>query len=153
MKKIVLTVLVSGLSLTGSTQIIGVSDYVREVPGLEMTFGKGIIELDTLENRNVDEYWFSEEPTLSGIQSVMNEAKRILELNYLTFSEPEEDDSELSEKVNYSFADQIFNQIGNGGEVVILYYFLPDYRPNSEVIWGLQFYVDETTASVYIFQL
>lgn len=153
MKKIVLTVLVSGLSLTGSTQIIGVSDYVGEVPGLEEEFGKGLIVLDTVENRNIDEYWFSEEPTLSGIQSVMNEAKRILDLNYLTFSEPEEDGSELSEKVNYSYADQIFNQIENEGEVVILYYYIPDYRPKSNLIWCLQFYVSETFASVYIFQL
>lgn len=153
MKKRFLTVLVSGFSLTGSTQIIGVSDYVREVPGLEVTFGKGLVVLDTVENRNVDEYWFSEETTLSGIQSVMNEAKRILELNYLTFSEPEEDGSELSEKVNYSYTDQIFNQIENGDEVIILYYFIPDYRPKSNAIWGLQFYVSETEASVYVFQL
>lgn len=153
MKKIFLTVLVSGLSLTGSTQIIGVSEFVREVPGLEEELGKGLIVIDTADNKNLDTYWYQEKPTLSGIQSVMNEAKRILELNYLTFSEPESDDSQLSEKVNYSFSNQIFNQIENGGEVVILYYYIPDYRPKSDLIWGLQFYVSETAASVYIFQL
>jgi hypothetical protein len=153
MKKIMLTVFVVGIVITGSTQIIGVSDYVREVPSLEEELGKGLIAIDTVDSKNLDTYWYLEKPTLSGIQSVMNEAKRILGLNYLTFSEPEEDDSELSEKVNYSFVDQIFNQIENGGEVVILYYYIPDYRPKSDLIWCLQFYVSETAASVYIFQL
>jgi hypothetical protein len=96
---------------------------------------------------------FIGEPTISGIQTLIKEAERILELNYLTFSEPQEDLSELSEKINYSFADQIFNQIENVGEVVVLIYYIPDYRLNSELIWVMQFYADQNETSVYIFQL
>lgn len=147
------TVLVSGLSLTGSTQINGVSDYVREVPSLEMELGKGLILIDTTDGKNLDTYFFTEESTLSGIQNVMNEAKRILKLNNLTFSEPEYDGSELSAKVNYSFVDQMFNQIENEGEVIVLQYYIPDFRLDSNIIWALQFYVDVNETSVYIFQL
>jgi hypothetical protein len=153
MKNRFLTVLVSGLSLTGSTQINGVSDYVREVPSLEMELGKGLILIDTTDGKNLDTYFFTEESTLSGIQNVMNEAKRILKLNNLTFSEPEYDGSELSAKVNYSFVDQMFNQIENEGEVIVLQYYIPDFRLDSNIIWALQFYVDVNETSVYIFQL
>jgi len=153
MKNRFLTVLVSGLSLTGSTQINGVSDYVREVPSLEMELGKGLIVIDTTDGKNLDTYFFTEESTLSGIQNVMNEAKRILKLNNLTFSEPEYDGSELSAKVNYSFVDQMFNQIENEGEVIVLQYYIPDFRLDSNIIWALQFYVDVNETAVYIFQL
>jgi hypothetical protein len=153
MKNRFLTVLVSGLSLTGSTQINGVSDYVREVPSLEMELGKGLILIDTTDGKNLDTYFFTEESTLSGIQNVMNEAKRILKLNNLTFSEPEYDGSELSAKVNYSFVDQMFNQIENEGEVIVLQYYIPDFRLDSNIIWALQFYVDVNETAVYIFQL
>lgn len=153
MKTLINSVLIAFAPFLGWTQINGIADYVREVPSLEQEYYKGLIKIDTTENKNLDEYWFIGEPTISGIQTVIKEAQRILELNYLTFSEPQDDVSELSEKINYSFADQIFNQIENVGEVVILIYYIPDYRLNSDLIWVLQFYADQNETSVYIFQL
>jgi hypothetical protein len=120
---------------------------------LEQEYYKGLIKIDTTDHKNLDEYLFIGEPTLSGIQNVMNEAKRILKLNNLTFSEPEYDGSELSAKVNYSFVDQMFNQIENEGEVIVLQYYIPDFRLDSNIIWALQFYVDVNETAVYIFQL
>ena len=153
MKTLINSVLIAFAPFLGWTQINGIADYVREVPSLEQEYYKGLIKIDTTENKNLDEYWFIGEPTISGIQTVIKEAQRILELNYLTFSEPQDDVSELSEKINYSFADQIFNLIENVGEVVILIYYIPDYRLNSDLIWVLQFYADQNETSVYIFQL
>ena len=153
MKTLINSVLITFAPFLGWTQINGIADYVREVPSLEQEYYKGLIKIDTTDNKNLDEYLFIGEPTISGIQTLIKEAERILELNYLTFSEPQEDLSELSEKINYSFADQIFNQIENVGEVVVLIYYIPDYRLNSELIWVLQFYADQNETSVYIFQL
>ena len=120
MKTIINSVLIAFVPFLGLTQINGISDYVREVPSLEQEYYKGLIKIDTTDHKNLDEYLFNGEPTISGIQTLIKEAERILELNYLTFSEPQEDLSELSEKINYGHGPpSVGNDVWIGTDSII----------------------------------
>lgn len=104
------------------------------------------VNLDSLTTRNV--YSFNQELTVEGIDIVVDELERILELNGVDIMKPTKIESSFAENIDNFNGKKIVNYLSKRTKDFVFEYRLADNNPNSEsdISWSLTYTIDNKGA-------